>query len=120
MGFNSAFKGLNCSRSIQDSWHLSARKRRKQEETVLYSLFVPAVRLLHFEMQYDGGTPEQETNLLPFVPIFRPSGLVNLCAFPPPTKKLKGEGGNHKNGIFFSGYICWLVIRVLSATRKRA
>jgi hypothetical protein len=35
--------------------------------------FVPVVGLLHFEMQYDGGTPEQETNLLPFVPIFRPS-----------------------------------------------
>jgi hypothetical protein len=63
-------------------------------------LFVPAVGVLHFEMQYDGGTPKQETNLLPFVPIFLPSGLVNLCASPPPTPSSQKTP---KNGIFFLG-----------------
>jgi len=46
-------------------------------------LFGPAKGGVQLKMKYDGGTPKQETNLLPFVPIFLPSGLVNLCASPP-------------------------------------
>jgi hypothetical protein len=79
-------------------------KARENNTIMGVTLGVKPVWVFHFKMQCnDYGTPKQETDLLPFVPIFRSSVHVNLC--PPPPR-------NPKERILFLGIfgdLCYMV-----------
>jgi hypothetical protein len=77
-------------------------KGRGTSTTMGVTLFVKAVRAPHFKMHCNKyGTTKQEADLLRFVPFFRPSGHVNLCAPPiPPPHNRNPKEPNIFSGIF--------------------